>query len=109
MPHPHSEKLPTVSHALASSLVRHGPSPDLSVFREEEAGPVAESLTLASVSLLTSTSWGGSQVSVTRASLCAFLRLRLDDRLARQTGFHLRHVGSPEYLGKCEAFLQMLY
>jgi hypothetical protein len=83
MRRPRLETPPRASHALVSNPVRHEPTPDLSVFREEEAGPAEESLTLTSVSTALSTSWGGSQVSVTRASLCAFLRLRFDDRLAR--------------------------
>ena len=108
MRRPRLETQPRASHALVSNPVRHGPTPDLSVFRGAEAGPVAESFALTTIPFLTSTSRCSSPSGVTGASLRTLFRLRLDDRLARQTGFHLRHVGSPKCLGKYEAFLQML-
>lgn len=103
MRRPRLETPPRASHALVSNPVRHGPTPDLSVFREAEAGPAEESLTLAPVTLNASPSWSSSPISVTRAPLRTLLRLRLNDRLACQTGFHLRHVGSPKYKGMPEA------
>lgn len=78
------------------------------MFREVEAGPVEESLALTPVPFLAGTSGSRSPIGVTGASLRTLLRLRLDYRLARQRALHFCHVGSPECLGKCEAFLQML-
>jgi hypothetical protein len=92
MRRPRLETPPRANHALVSNPVRHGPTPDLSVFREAEAGPAEESFALTTIPFLTSTGWGGSPISVTGASLRTLLGFRLDDRLARQAGFHFCHV-----------------
>jgi hypothetical protein len=92
MRRPRLETQPRANHALVSNLVRHGPTPDLSVFRAEWVGPAEESLTLTPVTLDASPIWRSSPISVTGASLRTLFRLRLDDRFARQAGFHFCHV-----------------
>ena len=104
MRRPRLETQPRANHALVSNLVRHGPTPDLSVFRAEWVGPAEESLTLAPVTLNASPIWRSSPISVTGASLRTLLGFRLDDRLARQAGFHFCHVGSPKCKGMPEAY-----
>jgi hypothetical protein len=83
MRRPRLETQSRASHALVSNPVRHGPTPDLSVFQAAEAGPAEESLTLAPVAFLAGTARCRSPISVTGASLRTLFRLRLDDRLAR--------------------------
>ena len=104
MRRPRLETQSRASHALVSSPAGHEPTPDPSVFQGAEVGQAEESPSLPPVPFLTTTSRSRSPIGVTRAPLCTLFRLRLDDRLARQTGFHLRHVGSPKCKGMPEAY-----